>query len=152
AAFVAGLAVQIGFKEAGKHSVEFAEEWGQLLSFGVFFLVGMAAVRDWRQFSLASWLYALLSITKGCALEIPGEKECGADKFDRLIPWVAKTDDLVVRPSIRRGDPWKPSRSFLNASWYLYITASTASSSKGTYRCRPGPNTSCISFATCMDS
>src|SRR5271157_1169421 len=76
-----------------------------------------------------------LVITKGCALEIPGEKECGADKFDWLIPWVAKTDDLVVRPSIRRGDPWKPSRSFLNASWYLYITASTASSSKGTYRC-----------------
>jgi len=63
AAYVAGLAVQIGFKEAGKHSVEFAEEWGQLLSFGVFFLVGMAAVRDWRQFSLASWLYALLSLT-----------------------------------------------------------------------------------------
>ena len=32
AAFVAGLAVQIGFKEAGRHSVEFAEEWGQLLN------------------------------------------------------------------------------------------------------------------------
>src|SRR5208283_3831473 len=31
AAFIAGLAVQIGFKEAGRHSVEFAEEWGQLL-------------------------------------------------------------------------------------------------------------------------
>src|SRR5208282_1760421 len=27
----------------------------------------------------------LLNITKGCALEIPGEKECGADKFDWLI-------------------------------------------------------------------
>jgi sodium/hydrogen antiporter len=32
AAFVAGLAVQIGFKEAGKHSVEFTEEWGQMLN------------------------------------------------------------------------------------------------------------------------
>lgn len=63
AAFVAGLAVQVGFKEAGKHSVEFAEEWGQLLNLGVFFLFGMAAVRDWPQFSVASWMYALLSLT-----------------------------------------------------------------------------------------
>jgi NhaP-type Na+/H+ or K+/H+ antiporter len=63
AAFVAGLAVQFGFKDAGKHSVEFAEEWGQLLNLGVFFLFGMAAVRDWPQFSLASWTYALLSLT-----------------------------------------------------------------------------------------
>ncbi len=63
AAFVAGLAVQIGFKEAAKHSVEFAEEWEQLLNLGVFFLFGMAAVRDWPQFGMASWLYALLSLT-----------------------------------------------------------------------------------------
>ena len=49
AAFVAGLAVQIGFKEAGKHSVEFAEEWGQLLNFSVFFLFGVVAVRAWPQ-------------------------------------------------------------------------------------------------------
>ncbi len=63
AAFVAGLAVQVGFKEAGKHSVEFAEEWGQLLNLGVFFLFGMAAVRDWPQFSKAAWIYALLSLT-----------------------------------------------------------------------------------------
>src|SRR5271157_1572576 len=47
AAFVAGLAVQVGFKDAGKHSGEFAEEWGQLLNLGVFFLFGMAAMRDW---------------------------------------------------------------------------------------------------------
>ena len=58
-----GLAVQVGFKEAGKHSVEFAEEWGQLLNLAVFFLFGMAAVRDWPHFSAASWLYALLSLT-----------------------------------------------------------------------------------------
>jgi NhaP-type Na+/H+ or K+/H+ antiporter len=63
AAFVAGLAVQFGFKEAGKHSVEFAEEWGQLLNLAVFFLFGMAAVRDWPQLSVASWIYALLSLT-----------------------------------------------------------------------------------------
>lgn len=63
AAFVAGLAVQFGFKEAGKHSVEFAEEWGQLLILAVFFLFGMAVVRDWPQFSVASWIYALLSLT-----------------------------------------------------------------------------------------
>jgi len=38
ASFVAGLAVQVGFKEAGKHSVEFAEEWGQLFNLAVFLL------------------------------------------------------------------------------------------------------------------
>jgi len=63
AAFVAGLAVQIGFKDAGKHSGEFAGDWGQLLNLGVFFLFGMAAVRDWPLFGVASWLYALLSLT-----------------------------------------------------------------------------------------
>jgi NhaP-type Na+/H+ or K+/H+ antiporter len=63
AAFVAGLAVQIGFKEAGKHSVEFAEEWGQLLNLSVFFLFGLIVVRNWPQFSRAAWLYAVLSLT-----------------------------------------------------------------------------------------
>jgi sodium/hydrogen antiporter len=63
AAFVAGLAVQVGFIDAGKHSIEFAEEWGQMLNLGVFFLFGMAAVRDWAQVGVASWFYALLSLT-----------------------------------------------------------------------------------------
>src|SRR5271165_1776150 len=63
AAFVAGLAVQVPFKEAGKHSVEFAEEWGQLLNLAVFFLFGMIVVRDWPQFTPASWVYAVLSLT-----------------------------------------------------------------------------------------
>ncbi len=63
AAFVAGLAVQIGFKEAGKHSVEFAEEWGQMLNLSVFFLFGMLMVRAWPQFSLTTVLYAILSLT-----------------------------------------------------------------------------------------
>jgi sodium/hydrogen antiporter len=63
AAFVAGLAVQIGFKEAGKHSVEFVEEWGQLLNFAVFFLFGLVAVRALPQFNLALAFYAILSLT-----------------------------------------------------------------------------------------
>ena len=46
AAFVAGLAVQVGFKEAGKHSVEFTEEWGQLLNLSVFFIFGLLVARD----------------------------------------------------------------------------------------------------------
>ena len=63
ASFVAGLAVQVGFKDAGKHSVEFAEKWGQLFNLSVFFLFGVLVVRDWPQFSMASWLYAVLSLT-----------------------------------------------------------------------------------------
>ena len=63
ASFVAGLAAQIRFKEAGQHSVEFAEEWGQLVNLSVFFLFGMAVVRDWSRLTIASWVYALLSLT-----------------------------------------------------------------------------------------
>ncbi len=63
ASFVAGLAVQIHFKEAGMHSVEFAEEWGQFVNLGVFFLFGMVVVRDWSRLTMASWGYALLSLT-----------------------------------------------------------------------------------------
>lgn len=63
AAFVAGLAVQIGFKEAGKHSVEFAEEWGQMLNLSVFFLFGLLTARAGSEFTLASALYAVLSLT-----------------------------------------------------------------------------------------
>ena len=63
AAFVAGLAVQVGFKEAGKHSVEFTEEWGQLLNLSVFFLFGLLVARDWQQFNLSHVLYAISSLT-----------------------------------------------------------------------------------------
>jgi NhaP-type Na+/H+ or K+/H+ antiporter len=63
AAFVAGLAVQVGFKEAGKHSVEFTEAWGQLFNLAVFFLFGMIVVRDWTMFDVRSGLYAVLSLT-----------------------------------------------------------------------------------------
>src|SRR5208337_3207296 len=63
AAFVAGLAVQVGFNEAGKHSVEFTEEWGQLLNWSVFFLFGLIAARNWPQITPAHALYAVLSLT-----------------------------------------------------------------------------------------
>jgi NhaP-type Na+/H+ or K+/H+ antiporter len=63
AAFVAGLAVQIGFKEARTHSLEFGEEWGQLLNLSVFFLFGLLVARNWQQFSLPFFIYALLSLT-----------------------------------------------------------------------------------------
>ena len=55
--------MQIRFKEAGQHSVEFAEEWGQLVNLGVFFLFGMAVVQDWSRLTTASWVYAILSLT-----------------------------------------------------------------------------------------
>lgn len=64
AAFLAGLAVQVGFKEsASKHSLEFADKWGQLLNLTVFFLFGLVVARDWRLFNFASLLYAVLSLT-----------------------------------------------------------------------------------------
>ena len=63
AAFAAGLAVQVGFKEAGKHSVEFTEEWGQLVNLSVFFLFGLLVARQWQNFTVPILLYAILSLT-----------------------------------------------------------------------------------------
>jgi sodium/hydrogen antiporter len=63
AAFVAGLAMQVTFKEAGEHSIEFTEQWGQLFNLSVFFLFGLLVARDWEQFSPMHLLYALLSLT-----------------------------------------------------------------------------------------
>ena len=63
AAFLAGLAVQAGFKEAGKHSIEFAEEWGQFFNLAVFFLFGMAVVRYHSHFNWSDVIYAVLSLT-----------------------------------------------------------------------------------------
>src|SRR5262245_1687078 len=63
AAFVAGLAVQVGFKEAGQHSIEFVEEWGQLFNLSVFFLFGLLIARSWSEFNGAHALYAILSLT-----------------------------------------------------------------------------------------
>ena len=63
AAFVAGLAVQICFRSAGQHSVEFADEWGQLINLTVFFLFGMLFARNLPDIAGSHWLYALLSLT-----------------------------------------------------------------------------------------
>ena len=63
AAFVAGLATQAGFREVGRRSVEFTEEWGQLFDFFVFFLFGLFVARVWAQFSFAVVLYGVLSLT-----------------------------------------------------------------------------------------
>ncbi len=63
AAFVAGISVQFGFKDAGMHSVEFAEEWGQLFNLTVFFLFGVVVLKDWPMYTMAILLYAVLSLT-----------------------------------------------------------------------------------------
>lgn len=63
AAFVAGLAVQLGFSDAGKHSVEFAEEWGQLVNLGVFFLFGLLVGQSAADLDRAALAYAALSLT-----------------------------------------------------------------------------------------
>lgn len=63
AAFVAGLSVQVGFKQAGKHSVDFAEDWGEALNLAIFFLFGMLAARASGQFQFVHVLYAVLSLT-----------------------------------------------------------------------------------------
>ncbi len=63
ASFVAGLAAQIGFPAVGRHSVEFTEEWGQVLSLGVFFLFGLFVAGSWNDLTFATALYAILSLT-----------------------------------------------------------------------------------------
>ena len=63
AAFVAGFAVQFGFTEAGRRSVEFTEEWGQLFNYFVFFFFGTAVAGVWGHFTPAVLLYAVLSLT-----------------------------------------------------------------------------------------
>lgn len=63
AAFVAGLAVQIRFKQVEEHALEFDEEWGQLLNLSVFFLFGVLVARLWDLFDLRCFIYAVLSLT-----------------------------------------------------------------------------------------
>ncbi len=63
AAFFAGLAVQIKFKEAAAHSVEFTEGWGQLLNYFVFFLLGLFVVKAWGNFDRKIAVYAVVSLT-----------------------------------------------------------------------------------------
>lgn len=63
AAFVAGMAVQVRFKDAGKHAVEFTEGWGQFLNLSVFFLFGILFARAWKDIEAACYLYAAISLT-----------------------------------------------------------------------------------------
>lgn len=63
AAFVAGLAVQFGFGDAGQHSIEFTHSWGQLFNFFVFYLFGLLVARELAHFTPAILLYALVSLT-----------------------------------------------------------------------------------------
>jgi NhaP-type Na+/H+ or K+/H+ antiporter len=63
AAFVAGLAVQKGYKAAGKLSVGFGETWGQLINLSVFFLFGILVAVNWHKLDLAIAAYAILSLT-----------------------------------------------------------------------------------------
>lgn len=63
AAYVAGFSVQRGFADAGRHSVEFTETWGQLLDFYVFFLFGLLVARSLGQFEWQHVYYALFSLT-----------------------------------------------------------------------------------------
>ena len=63
AAFIAGISVQIGYREVEKHSVEFTEEWGQLVNLSVFFLFGLLVILRFPQFNLTHLLYAVLSLT-----------------------------------------------------------------------------------------
>ena len=63
AAFVAGLAVQVGFRDASKHSVAFTEDWGQLLNLAVFFFFGIRVAFAWPEFGMSHMLYAILSLT-----------------------------------------------------------------------------------------
>lgn len=63
AAFAAGLFVQIRYKEASKHIVEFTEGWGQLLNYFVFYLFGMFVVKGMPDFTITMLIYAVLSLT-----------------------------------------------------------------------------------------
>jgi sodium/hydrogen antiporter len=63
AAYVSGLAVQIGFAEAAERSTEFSENWGRLFNFFVFFLFGLLVARAWTSFNPTLALYAILSLT-----------------------------------------------------------------------------------------
>ena len=61
--FVAGMATQVGFKEAGERSIEFTEGWGQLFNYFVFFLLGVMVPLAWDKFGTAFFVYAALSLT-----------------------------------------------------------------------------------------
>jgi sodium/hydrogen antiporter len=61
--YVAGIAVQVGFRDAAEESLEFTEGWGRLLDFFVFFLFGMMTALAWKKFSMPLLVYAAISLT-----------------------------------------------------------------------------------------
>ncbi|HTY43320.1 MAG TPA: cation:proton antiporter [Thermoanaerobaculia bacterium] len=63
AAFVGGLAVQVGFAGAGRESVEFTEQWGQVFNLFVFFLFGVLVARRGGDLTGRAVAYAVLSLT-----------------------------------------------------------------------------------------
>lgn len=63
AAYVAGLMVRLGFRDAGALSVDFAEGWGQLFDYFIFFFFGLTVVLTIGQFTALHVVYALLSLT-----------------------------------------------------------------------------------------
>jgi NhaP-type Na+/H+ or K+/H+ antiporter len=63
AAYVAGIAVQVGCRDASVLSVEFIDGWGQLFDYFIFFFFGLLVALACRHFSLAHVLYAILSLT-----------------------------------------------------------------------------------------
>ena len=63
AAYLAGLTTQKSFTDAGAHSAEFAEGWGQLFNFIVFLLFGIIVARTISHASLLHVLYAVVSLT-----------------------------------------------------------------------------------------
>jgi NhaP-type Na+/H+ or K+/H+ antiporter len=63
AAYVAGLAVQVGFRDASVLSVEFIDGWGQLFDYFVFFFFGLLVALAFDHFNLVHALYAILSLT-----------------------------------------------------------------------------------------
>jgi NhaP-type Na+/H+ or K+/H+ antiporter len=63
AAFAAGLAVQIGYPQVARHSVELTEQWGLLFNFFVFFLFGLLVTGARHELTWRALLYAVLSLT-----------------------------------------------------------------------------------------
>jgi len=64
AAFVAGLAVQLGGgNDVAEHSLELTEDWGQVINLSVFFLFGLLTAGQWHDLRPVHFAYAALSLT-----------------------------------------------------------------------------------------
>jgi len=63
ASFIAGLFIQVHFKDVRRKSVEFTEQWGHLLNLSVFFLLGLLVALAWRDLDWTYGVYAVLSLT-----------------------------------------------------------------------------------------